>query len=69
MPNIKYRTELQRKKAIAAQQSKYSKEKCRFINVRFHKEYDKDVLDRLDSVPNKTDYLRRLILEDIKKEA
>lgn len=39
----------------------------RAINLHFNKEADADVLEKLDSVPSKADYVRRLIREDLEK--
>lgn len=68
--NKKYTTEKQRQKAISKQISESHSRTTRCINVRFHLEYDRDILEKLDSVPNKADYIRRLIRQDIasKKE-
>lgn len=40
------------------------------ISVRYNIETDRDILEKLDSVPNKADYIRQLIKQDIacKKE-
>lgn len=37
------------------------------LTIRFMAESDRDVIERLNSVPNKTDYLRKLIRADIDK--
>ena len=63
--NKKYTTEKQRKKAFYEQATKWNKAHTRCINVRFNADTDKEVLEKLDQVDNKTDYLRKLILEDI----
>ena len=47
--------------------SEWSKEHMRTVSFRFNKESDKDVIERLDSVPNKTDYVRSLVRKDIGK--
>lgn len=39
----------------------------RAINLHFNKDTDADVLEKLDSVPSKADYVRRLVREDLKK--
>lgn len=68
-----------RKKVLTAKQyaknqmentANWQKENTRCINVRFSVEKDNDILSMLDSVPNKADYIRRLIRQDIasKKE-
>lgn len=45
--------------------SKYQKEKMRTIGVKFHLKNDADILAKLDDVPNKVNYIRQLIREDI----
>ena len=47
--------------------NKYHKEKTTTISVRFHNINDLEVINKLNSVPNKTDYIRQLILADINK--
>lgn len=47
-------------------EQKWTKEHSRSINVRFNKEKDSQILAKLDSVPNKAEYLRQLILNDLK---
>lgn len=37
------------------------------LTIRLMAESDKDVIERLNSVPNKTDYIRTLIRSDIKQ--
>lgn len=44
---------------------KYKKENCVQIAIRFSKLYEQDVLDKLDSVPNKRQYILNLIRKDI----
>lgn len=46
----------------------WKKQNTRCINVRYNIENDKQILDKLDSVDNKANYIRQLILDDIKKE-
>lgn len=45
----------------------WKKENTRCINVRFNNVTDADVLARIDEVPNKADYIRKLIRADIEK--
>lgn len=37
------------------------------FQVRLHKDYEADILEKLDSVPNKRQYIISLIREDILK--
>ena len=46
----------------------YNKEFIKTVPLQFHKIKDTKVLDKLDSVPSKTDYVRQLILKDIRNE-
>lgn len=45
-------------------QAKYAREKLRQYIFRFSR-VDQDVIDKLESVDNKTDYVRQLIKKDI----
>ena len=47
--------------------AKYQKEKMRTIGVKFHLINDADVLAKLDDVPSKMGYIRKLIRDDIKR--
>ena len=51
--------------ALAKAQKKYTKEKTRSICIRLNKETDADVLDKLDAVTNKADYIRELVRKDM----
>lgn len=44
----------------------WNKNHSRCINIRFSLENDKDVLEKIDSMPNKAEYIRNLIRNDIK---
>ena len=44
---------------------KWRRANLKQVKFNFNKPGDKDVLDKLDSVENKTDYVRRLIKEDL----
>lgn len=48
--------------------NKWQAKAMRQIALRFNKENDADVLRKMDSVPNKTDYVRQLVREDIGKD-
>ena len=53
-------------KAQKRAQAKYdAKMKAQYI-FRLNREKDKDILDRLASVPSKQAYIRELILKDIR---
>lgn len=47
--------------------AKYQKTTMTAVKVRFHNVHDRDVINKLQSVENKTDYIRQLILADINK--
>lgn len=51
--------------ALAKAQKKYAKEKTRSICIRLNRETDADVLDKLDAVTNKADYIRELVRKDM----
>ena len=48
--------------------NKWQAKAMRQIALRFNRENDADVLRKMDSVPNKTDYVRQLVRDDIGKE-
>ncbi len=65
-----------RKKTLTAKQrslndqaarERWRKANTKIVNIRFRLDEDKEVLAKLDSVPNKADYIRNLILNDIKQ--
>lgn len=62
---LAYQKEYDKKTAYAAQ-VKYQ-EKIYRVGLSFA-ESDGDIIEKLKSVGNKTDYVRKLILEDIGKE-
>lgn len=62
---VKYLTEEERRSAKNKSISTYLKKNSRTILLRLMKDRDKEVLAKLDSVGNKTDYIRQLILNDI----
>ncbi len=49
-------------------QNSYVKENYKQVLFRFHKIEDAEVIEKLDRVRNKTDYVRELILKDIQGE-
>lgn len=46
----------------------YQKTKTRRINFQLSLEHDSDILEYLDSVPNKNAYLKELVRADIKRK-
>ena len=60
-------TPRQRSMNDQAVRERWRKANTRIINVRFNVDNDAEVLEKLDSVENKADYIRQLIIEDIKK--
>lgn len=47
---------------------KYAKEKTRMYALRVAINVDPDIIEKLDSVPSRSAYLKHLIREDIAKE-
>jgi hypothetical protein len=45
--------------------NRYDKEHCRGIYLKLNLRTDADVLEKLDSVPNKQGYIKELIRRDI----
>jgi hypothetical protein len=63
--NKKYRTKKQAIKAKYKTDALSAKKTTKMVTFRFHKVYDKDILDRLGAQPNKTEYLKILIRKDM----
>ena len=53
--------------ALVKAQKKYTKEKTRSICIRLNRETDADVLEKLDTIGNKADYIRELIRKDMER--
>ena len=47
---------------------KYDKENTKRYAFKLNLKTDKEVIEKLDAVPNKTDYIRQLILSDLNRE-
>ena len=47
--------------------AKYDKKNSRYFSLKFVIHTDGDIIEKLDSVENKNDYIRQLIREDLKK--
>ena len=46
--------------------NQYHKLNTRQINIRLHKKYDADIIDKLESMPAKATYIKQLIRDDIR---
>lgn len=62
------RTEEGKKNALLSRE-KYDKENTRPIKFKFNLKTDADILAKLDSVDNRQGYIKRLIREDIARNA
>ncbi len=49
-------------------QDRYNREKTVIMGIRFVKATEKDILDKLASVPNRSGYIKSLIRADIQRE-
>ena len=58
-------TEQERKERQAASRKKYDSTKTKQYVMRLRLGADADVIERLDSVPQKTEYIRSLVRRDI----
>lgn len=47
---------------------KYEKAHIRQILLKFHKTYDAAIIEKLNSVSSKNNYVRQLILKDLERE-
>ena len=47
---------------------KYDKENTKRVFIKLNKNTDKDILDYLDSIPNKQGYIKSLIRKDMKQQ-
>ena len=47
---------------------KYEKANIRHILLKFHKTHEAEIIEKLDSVPSKNNYVRQLILQDLERE-
>lgn len=63
----KYHTEKERKLAAFRATDKWRKKHMTRVVMRLRNEEDADVIAKLESVPNKIEYIRSLVREDMKK--
>lgn len=68
MANRKYRNIVQARKARNRSDRKYKAHAQKAFTIRYHKVNDSAIIAKLKSVPNKVDYIRQLIIQDIQKE-
>ena len=50
-------------------QRRYDARNTRQVHIKLNLRTDKDVLDKLDEVPSKQGYIKRLIREDLERTA
>lgn len=68
MANRKYKNAVQERKAKNKITNRYHTRAMKAFTFRFHKVNDKTVIAKLQSVDNKNDYIRQLIIKNIKEE-
>lgn len=68
MANRKYKNAVQEHKARARSNRLYKVRAQVAFTIRYHKVNDCKVIEKLKTVPNRCDYIRHLVLEDINKE-
>ena len=52
-------------KSNTISQKKYDAANCRFYHMKFNLKTDADIIQKLDSVPSKQDYVRQLVRNDL----
>lgn len=52
---------------IETAQTRYRKKNMKCIFVTFYKTHDSEILEKLESVPNKSGYIKSLIRKDMEK--
>lgn len=60
--------EEKKQKALTRATNRWKKEHQKTVLLGFNRDTDREVIEMLDSVPNKTDYIRQLVLLDIAEE-
>lgn len=58
---------MEEKKSKYNPQMRYAKDKVKQIKFNFVKSTDADIIEKLEKVKNKTDYIKKLIRDDIAK--
>lgn len=54
--------------AAKAAKAKYDAKTAKYISLKLNRNTDREIIDRLEDQENVQAYLKRLILEDMKKE-
>lgn len=54
-------------KTKAQIQASYEKKHVRGVSIKLNRRTDADIIEKIESVPNKQKYIKGLIREDIKK--
>ena len=62
-----YNTEEEARRARAAAKARYDVENTRHVGLKFNRNTDADILDRLGKEKNAQSYIKRLIREDISR--
>ena len=48
--------------------NRYTKEHYKHYTIRIHLEKEAEIINHLDQMPNKTDYIKNLIIADMKNQ-
>lgn len=56
-------------KAQRKASKKYQLNNTKSYSIQLSKKYDADIITQLESVPNKTQYIKELIRQDIEKQS
>lgn len=48
--------------------AKYEREKLMRVMVKFHREHEADLVERMEQQDNKAGYIKRLVREDIERD-
>lgn len=61
-------TTKQKEKRIKEQQNKWKKEHYKAYTLRFNQVSDQDIIEKLESVENRADYIRNLIRKNMEEK-
>ena len=62
-------TPKQKEKRIKEQQNRWKKEHYKAYTLRFNHVSDQDIIEKLESVENRADYIRNLIRKDMESNS